>query len=156
LISYHLRLLREGALVQERRSAADARDVYYSVDLDRFQTLYKSAAASLHPALADPQPSESEDTATANRPPSRVLFLCTHNSARSQMAEALLRHLGGERVEVFSAGTEPSTVHPKALEILQKEEIDTTGLHSKHVTQFIGQNFDYITVWGSLFRRLPL
>jgi len=52
--------------------------------------------------------------------------------------------LGGERVEVFSAGTEPSTVHPKALDILQKEEIETSALYSKHVEQLMGQDFDYV------------
>jgi protein-tyrosine-phosphatase len=73
-----------------------------------------------------------------------VLFLCTHNSARSQIAEALLRHLGGARVEVFSAGTEVSRVHPLALETLQKHEIDTTGLYSKSLDKFLGQDFDYV------------
>jgi protein-tyrosine-phosphatase/DNA-binding transcriptional ArsR family regulator len=144
LISYHLRLLREAALVQERRSSADARDVYYSVDLERFQTLYKAAAASLHPLLADPVPAYAAQTTGSSQPPTRVLFLCTHNSARSQMAEAMLRHWGGTRVKVFSAGPKPATVHPKAIERLQSEEIDTSGLYSKHLDQFRGQEFDYI------------
>jgi protein-tyrosine-phosphatase len=144
LISYHLRLLRQGALVQERRSSADARDVYYSLDLENLQTLYQSAAASLHPALGDVQPKDVEQTTPSHRPPARVLFLCTHNSARSQIAEALLRHLGEGRVEAFSAGAEPSRVHPKALEVLQKEGVDTTSLSSKSLQQFIGQDFDYV------------
>jgi len=73
-----------------------------------------------------------------------VLFLCTHNSARSQMAEALFRHLGQARVEVCSAGTQVTTVHPKALETLRNHDIDTIGLHSKHLDRFLGQDFDYV------------
>jgi protein-tyrosine-phosphatase len=144
LISYHLRQLRGEAIVHERRSSADARDVYYSLDFERFQVLFNIAAQSLHPALADAEPARAGEPTANPGPPARVLFLCTHNSARSQMAEALLRHLGGERVVVFSAGTEPATVHPKALALLQKEGIDTSGLYSKSVNQFIGQDFDYV------------
>lgn len=142
LISYHLRLLRSASVVQERRSSADARDVYYSLDLEYFQTLYMSAAETLHPALGGTQP--ESNTQTTNSPPARVLFLCTHNSARSQIAEALLRHMGQGSVETFSAGTEASRVHPVALETLQRNSIDTTGLHSKHLNQFLGQDFDYV------------
>jgi protein-tyrosine-phosphatase len=142
LVSYHLRLLRSANIVQERRSSADARDVYYSLDLEHFQTLYRCAAETLHPALTE-TPEESADR-VMDGPPARVLFLCTHNSARSQMAEALLRHLGGGRVEVFSAGTEVSRVHPVALDTLTRNDLDTAGLHSKHLDQFIGQDFDYL------------
>jgi ArsR family transcriptional regulator, arsenate/arsenite/antimonite-responsive transcriptional repressor / arsenate reductase (thioredoxin) len=142
LVSYHLRLLRSAAIVQERRSSADARDVYYSLDLEHFQALYRQAAETLHPALADAQ--EAPAARATDGPPTRVLFLCTHNSARSQMAEALLRHLGGDRVEAFSAGTEATRVHPLALATLHRHEIDTTGLHSKHLQQFLGQDFDYV------------
>lgn len=142
LISYHLRLLRNATIVQERRSSADGRDVYYSLDLECFHRLYMSAAETMHPALADSQSQGAEwtesDTAV------RVLFLCTHNSARSQMAEALLRHMGGGRVDVFSAGTEVTRVHPLALDTLQRQGIETEGLHSKHLTDFLGQQFDYV------------
>ena len=144
LVSYHLGLLRKGSIVHERRSSADARDVYYSLDLTHFQQLYMDAAESLHPALAQNQPETSEDTTAKPRRPTRVLFLCTHNSARSQIAEALMRHLGKERVEVFSAGTEVSRVHPKALEVLQRGHIDTSGLYSKNLDIFLGQEFDYV------------
>ena len=145
LISYHLRLLRMAAIVHERRSTADARDVYYSLDLTHFQAVYKSAVESLHPALGEAQPGQVDSaTNIDDRPPARVLFLCTHNSARSQMAEALLRHLGASHVEVYSAGTEPATVHPVALAVLQKEALDTSQLYSKHVDRFVGQDFDYV------------
>jgi arsenate reductase len=74
----------------------------------------------------------------------RVLFLCTGNSARSQMAEAVLRHIGRERFEVFSAGTNPRSVHPMALETLRQNKVPTDGLRSKHVSTFEGMAFDYV------------
>ena len=75
----------------------------------------------------------------------RVLFLCTGNSARSQMAEALLKHLGGDGFEVFSAGTNPkSEVNPFALEALQEKGIPTQGLYPKLVNQFVNNEFDLV------------
>ena len=77
-------------------------------------------------------------------PPIRVLFVCTGNSARSVMAEALLRHHGGDRFEVFSAGTEPKGVNPLTLRILAEAGIDASFARSKSVTEFLGQPFDYV------------
>jgi len=74
----------------------------------------------------------------------RVLILCTGNSARSQMAEGLLRHDAGDRFEVFSAGTRPSTVRPEAITVMGELGIDLSGHHSKHVDSFAGQSFDYV------------
>lgn len=74
----------------------------------------------------------------------RVLILCTGNSARSQMAEGLLRHDAGEHFDVFSAGTHPSIVRPEAIVVMQEEGIDITGHHSKSLEEFIGQDFDYV------------
>jgi arsenate reductase len=74
----------------------------------------------------------------------RVLFLCTHNSSRSQMAEGFLRHHGGKRFEVFSAGIIPSRVHPMAVEVMEERRIDITGHRSKSVDEFLGQSFNYI------------
>lgn len=74
----------------------------------------------------------------------RVLILCTGNSARSQMAEGLLRELGGDKFEVESAGVEPSSVRPEAIEAMNEIGIDISKHHSKSVDEFIGQNFDYI------------
>jgi arsenate reductase len=68
-----------------------------------------------------------------------VLFLCTGNSARSQMAEALLRHLAGERFEAFSAGTRPKGVHPLTLRVLGEIGVSTEGLRSKHVSDYLGR-----------------
>ena len=74
----------------------------------------------------------------------RVLILCTGNSARSQMAEGLLRHDGGERFEVHSAGTVPSFVRPQAIEAMREIGIDISGHRSKSVDEFAGQEFDYV------------
>ncbi|NVK41137.1 MAG: metalloregulator ArsR/SmtB family transcription factor [Oceanospirillaceae bacterium] len=74
----------------------------------------------------------------------RVLFLCTANSARSQMAEALLRHYAGDRFEVFSAGTAPASPDPRALAVLEAIGVDTRGLYSKSVDVFADQAFDFV------------
>jgi arsenate reductase len=74
----------------------------------------------------------------------RVLFLCTHNAARSQMAEGLLRHLGGRRFLVFSAGTRPTTLHPLAVVAVGEVGIDINGQHSKDVSKYAGSPFDYV------------
>ncbi len=89
---------------------------------------------------------ETQDAvATAARPaPIRVIFVCTGNSARSQMAEALLRHDGGDRFEVVSAGVDPRGVDPMTIEALAKVGIDISGAWSKSVAEFLGQRFDYV------------
>lgn len=74
----------------------------------------------------------------------RVLILCTGNSARSQMAEGLLRHMAGDRLEVHSAGTRPGSVRPEAIAVLAELGIDIRGHWSKHVDEFAGQPFDYV------------
>src|ERR1700726_2302195 len=74
----------------------------------------------------------------------RVLILCTGNSARSQMAEGLLRHDAGDRFEVFSAGTKPSQVRPEAIAVMGELGIDISEHRSKSVDQFTGQPFDYV------------
>jgi arsenate reductase (thioredoxin) len=74
----------------------------------------------------------------------RVLILCTGNSARSQMAEGLLRADAGDRFEVESAGTKPSLVRPEAIEAMREIGIDLSGHRSKHVDEFNGQHFDYV------------
>jgi len=76
--------------------------------------------------------------------PIRVLFVCTHNSARSVMAEVLLRHKGRGAFEVFSAGTEPGEVRPLTLRVLHEGGFDISGLRSKSVNEFLGQRFDYV------------
>lgn len=76
--------------------------------------------------------------------PQRVLILCTGNSARSQMAEGLLRHMGGGRFEVHSAGTHPSIVRPEAITVLAELGIDISGHRSKSVDEFNGREFAYV------------
>ena len=74
----------------------------------------------------------------------RVLFLCTHNSARSQMAEGLLRSIAGERYEVSSAGTEKTRVHPLAIEAMREIGIDISGHTSNTLEACHGERFDYV------------
>lgn len=74
----------------------------------------------------------------------RILILCTGNSARSQMAEGLLRHMAGERFEAFSAGTRPAGLNPKAVQAMAEVGIDISGQRSKSVEEFQGQPFDYV------------
>jgi protein-tyrosine-phosphatase/DNA-binding transcriptional ArsR family regulator len=155
LISYHLRLLRDGRIVHERRSSADGRDIYYSLDLNQLRNLYLESGQALHPALAgtgvgqeieiDGESKEQPmSEALLQKRPHRVLFLCTHNSARSQLAEGILRVQGGDSVEVFSAGSEPSKVHPLAIKAAVALNIDLAGQHSKHMDEFNGQTFNIV------------
>src|SRR5271163_4328067 len=74
----------------------------------------------------------------------RVLILCTGNSARSQMAEGLLRHDAGDRFAVESAGTRPGQVRPEAIAVMKELGIDISGHRSKHVREFADQSFDYV------------
>lgn len=141
LVSYHLRQLSKGRIVNERRSLADARDVYYSLDLNRVRALYLAGGEALHPGIAPHSLTSSDDHL---QPPARVLFLCTQNSARSQMAEALLRSRSKGQIEVFSAGTEPAEVHPLAIRAMSEMNIDLSSHRSKSLKEFIGQEFDYI------------
>jgi arsenate reductase (thioredoxin) len=86
----------------------------------------------------------NHDAVAPRARPIRVLFVCTGNSARSIMAEALLRRHGGDRFEVFSAGTEPRGVNPLTLRVLGEAGIDASWARSKSVDEFLGQSFDYV------------
>ncbi len=87
----------------------------------------------------------------------RVLILCTGNSARSVIAEALLREIGGSEFEVHSAGTRPKGINPYTQRVLEAEGIDASTLRSKHLSEFEGQSFDYvITVCDSAAEECPL
>jgi len=87
----------------------------------------------------------------------RVLILCTGNSARSQMAEGLLRHAAGDACEVSSAGTKPTSVRPEAIAVMRELGIDISGHRSKSVDEFAGQDFDYvITVCDNAKQTCPV
>jgi protein-tyrosine-phosphatase/DNA-binding transcriptional ArsR family regulator len=133
LVSYHLRQLRDGGLVTMRRSAADGRDTYYVLDLARCGELLSSAGVSLHPGLAQ-APRERRSTRA------RVLFLCTGNSARSQIAEALCEQLSGGAVSAASAGSHPKPLHPDAVRVMP----EIAGRRSKYLSEFEGESFDYV------------
>jgi arsenate reductase (thioredoxin) len=76
--------------------------------------------------------------------PIRVLFVCTHNSARSQMAQGFLRAHGGDRFAVFSAGTEATSVRPEAIRAMAEVGIDISGYESKTVDRYLGEQFDWV------------
>lgn len=138
LVSYHLRLLREGGLVHEHRSAADARDLYYTLTLAYIAQQFHAVGTELHPALAC-------SDITPRQTPAQILFLCTHNSARSQMAEALLRTRAGDRpIQVMSAGSFPSTVAPEAIRAMERLGINISKQQSKHLDVFRHHSFNYI------------
>src|SRR5581483_10653668 len=87
----------------------------------------------------------------------RVLFLCTGNSARSQMAEGLLRHIAGDQFEVFSAGTRPAGLNSNAVTAMEEIGIDIAGNRSKSVDEFTGQHFDFVyTVCDSAKEACPV
>jgi ArsR family transcriptional regulator, arsenate/arsenite/antimonite-responsive transcriptional repressor / arsenate reductase (thioredoxin) len=144
LISYHLKRLRLQRLVAERRSSADARDIYYSLNLDRLREMYSETGQALHPGVSEPTSQPHPEAETLSSPPTRVLFLCTHNSARSQMAEGLLRELSRNTVEVFSAGSEPTSIHQLAIKVMSSRGIDLRTHRAKHLDEFLGQTFDYV------------
>jgi len=146
LVSYHLRLLRDGGLVTATRSSFDGRDSYYHLDLDRCAEALIDTGAALHPALR-PEPAPRAHPVEVRRSPRLgVLFVCTGNSARSPIAEALLRHHSGGRVEVTSAGGRPKPrLHPNAVRVLRHEfGIDIADQHPRHWDTVIGRRFDYV------------
>jgi protein-tyrosine-phosphatase/DNA-binding transcriptional ArsR family regulator len=138
LVSYHLGKLRRAALVTARRSSADGRDTYYSLALAHCAGLLSGAGAALHPGLRLDPPSPATPVA------GRVLFLCTGNSARSQMAEALLRERTAGAVQAYSAGSRPKPVHPSAVSVMAARGIDLGSARPKHLDQFTGHHFDVV------------
>ena len=97
------------------------------------------------PASGSSPPNCRRDPSGAgSRSPARVLFLCTGNSSRSQMAEALLEQLGGTAVDVVSAGSHPKPVHPNAVRVMSERGIDIRDRRSKHVHEFAGRRFDHV------------
>lgn len=144
LVSYHLGQLRAGGLVSRRRSAADGRDSYYVLDLARCGELLAAGGVALHPGLhlAPETPGTRERGIGARK--MRVLFLCTGNGARSQMAEAFAQRLAGGLVDAASAGSRPKPLHPNAVRAMREYKIDLQGRRSKHLSEFSKESFDYV------------
>jgi protein-tyrosine-phosphatase/DNA-binding transcriptional ArsR family regulator len=144
LVSYHLGRLRGSGLVSMRRSSADGRDAYYRIDLARCGQLLSASGAALHPGLRLSAPPAVAVDAGPVRHPARVLFLCTGNSTRSQLAEALVQHLSEGTAEAVSAGSHPKALHPNAVRVMREYGIDAAGRRSKHLSIFAGRRFDYV------------
>jgi protein-tyrosine-phosphatase len=132
LVSYHLRLLRQGGLVTTRRSAYDGRDAYYSLNLPQYGELLTATRAF------DPIPRKKHASAL------RVLFLCTGNSSRSQIAEALIGPLSGASVTAVSAGSHPKALHPNAVRVLGARGIDISRNETKSLSIFSRRRFDLV------------
>jgi protein-tyrosine-phosphatase/DNA-binding transcriptional ArsR family regulator len=145
LVSYHLRLLRDGGLVSASRSSFDGRDSYYHLDLDRCAGALADAGAALHPALR-PGGDPPVPPATPQRPPSAVLFVCTGNTARSPIAEAHLRRHTAGHVRVASAGSRPGAqLHPHAVRVLSDRfGVDVAARRPQHLDSLTGHRFDYV------------
>ena len=143
LVSYHLGNLRRARLVSGRRSSADGRDTYYRADLTQVSEQLTAIGGALHPAL-HLVPSDRPATGPQRRR-TRVLFLCSGNSARSQMAEALTNERSGGVVEARSAGLRPKPLHPGAVEVMREVYgIDIADQRPKHVDVFARQRFDEV------------
>ncbi len=143
LVSYHLGELRAAGLVSARRSSADGRDAYYRLDPTRCGELFAATAAELHPSLRL-APVTTDGPISATRRRQRVLFLCTGNSARSQIAEALLKHRSGDAIEARSAGSHPKPLHPNAVRVMAERGIDISGRRSKHFDHVARARFDRV------------
>lgn len=145
LVSYHLRLLRDSGLVAATRSSFDGRDSYYYLDLDRCAQALIDTGTALHPMLRTASVPPPRLAAKRSRRPA-VLFICTGNSSRSPMAEALLRHRAAGSVEVVSAGSHPkSRMHPNAVRALRDEfGIDIAHQRPRHLDTVLKRRFDHV------------
>ena len=142
LVSYHLAELRRAGIVTARRSSADGRDVYYRAELFRCRDLLGGTGLSLHSGLSlAPTPPDDVEPRGAR---ARLLFLCTGNSARSQIAEALVEHRSGGTVEARSAGSHPKALHPNAVRVLAERGVDIAGRPTKPLTRFARNRFDRV------------
>jgi protein-tyrosine-phosphatase len=143
LVSYHLRELRKGGLVSARQSAADGRDTYYQGNFGRYAELLSATGTALHPGIRLGHVDVNVPKVRGGRK-QRVLFLCTGNSARSQMAEAMLEDLTHGAVVARSAGSHPKPLHPNAVRVMAERGIDIAGNRSKHLERFTGDRFDRV------------
>jgi len=142
LVSYHLRELRDAGLVSSRRSSFDGRDTYYRLELSRCCELLNTVSFTLHPGLE--LKVSNAVVRKRRRGTGTVLFLCTGNSARSQMAEVLLEHLSGHTIQARSAGSHPKPLHPNAIRAMAERGLDISRCTSKHLGQFTGTRFERV------------
>lgn len=144
LVSYHLNRLRASGLVASRRSSFDGRDVYYRLDLAACAESLAAAAVALHPGLAPAPGGVPSGRALGTGGQARLLFMCTGNSARSQLAEALARKRSRGRVRAVSAGSKPKPVHGNTVRVLASYGIDAAGSQSRHFSTFTDRHFDTV------------
>jgi protein-tyrosine-phosphatase/DNA-binding transcriptional ArsR family regulator len=144
LVSYHLATLRDAGIVSARRSAADRRDTYYRLNLRHIANLLCGVGSALRARLRLETlvPQTSGRRSLQRRP--TVLFLCTGNSARSQMAQALLEHHSGGAIRAESAGSHPKPLHPNAVRVMAEHGIDISARKSKHLDRFSQRRFDRV------------
>src|SRR5258708_7953005 len=141
-VSYHPGPLRAGGPVSLPPRSAHPRDAYYPIALSPCAELLAAAADALHPRLLAALPPAVPGA--GRQAPVRVLFLCTGNGSRSQIAEALLQQAAGDRVQVVSAGSHPKELHPDAVRVMRGYGIDLSGRRSKHLSEFSTHRFDYV------------
>ncbi len=142
LVSYHLAEFRNAGIVSARRSSADGRDIYYRADLFRCRDLLADVGLSMHPALSlTPQ---KPAAVTSRRTRQRLLFLCTGNSARSQIAEAFVTQRSAGAIEAYSAGSHPKPLHPNAVRVMAEHGIDIASQQTKSLSRFTRSRFDRV------------
>jgi ArsR family transcriptional regulator, arsenate/arsenite/antimonite-responsive transcriptional repressor / arsenate reductase (thioredoxin) len=145
LVSQHLRVLRESGMVRAERDGKDARAVWYSLNPQRIKEIQKALSMVFDMTkIVDRRIPEAKQGLNFKGEKFSVLFLCSGNSARSQMSEALLQHYGKGLIEGRSAGTHPRKVHPLTVKVLEEIGLDTTGLKTKHYSVFSRESFRYV------------
>ncbi|MCU1664179.1 MAG: Protein-tyrosine-phosphatase [Pseudonocardia sp.] len=146
LVSYHLRLLRDSGLVSATRSSFDGRDSYYHLDLDRCADALTDSGAALHPALRRVAETPIPPVEQQRSRRITVLFVCTGNSVRSPIAEALLRHHTADHVAVTSAGSRPKCrLQPNTIRVLRETfGIDISSQRPQHLDTLAGRMFDHV------------
>ena len=143
VVSYHLGQLRSAGLASARRSSADGRDAYYRVDLPKLGTMLAETGRTVHPGLQLTAGVANPATGPPAAAP-QLLFLCTGNSARSQIAGALAVARSAGQVEAASAGSRPKPVHANAVRVMRERGIDVSSCRSKHLSLFAVRKFDYV------------
>jgi ArsR family transcriptional regulator, arsenate/arsenite/antimonite-responsive transcriptional repressor / arsenate reductase (thioredoxin) len=151
LVSYHLAECRNAGIVSARRSSADRRDVYYRADLLRCRDLLAEVGLALHPAL-----SLAPNGVVSRRARHRLLFLCTGNSSRSQIAEAFVTHRSAGTVEARSAGSHPKPLHPNSVRVMAEHGIDISSNEAKPLSRYSRSRFDRIITLCDKVREVRL